>query len=557
MKAFLRLLVIVTALAVFLPACSRQDVQDAAQRELERAAQQWFDKAKRDLEDAANQQIEQKKDEIIRRYVGKGAPAKSVNLFVKVYKATPDIGVPTGEVKFWKSIGTENTEGFYAQEFLGTPGKTLLALSSNERSLFTLAGTWYSAYMTAGGPAELGPPTSEVHKWNDGCSGTECRGQVQNVGEGLAASLLMQRENTQDVFTIHGAGWLNIYLAARDQGMIGYPITNALPFGEKTGWFGWGALKQHGQMQFFTTPSGTFALFSQDGALLQCDAAARQDYTNSIEQPCTTPTPTPLPTAFPLPVPEPAPAPKPSPSNPPAPSDPELQEFEDDMDEYGQEESAFEEFWDSTDQWLLAIDAALTVTPFPDELPFTGGIIIKKATDGVVRVFRGNKVLKFGWKAFKVADETFEGLLKLERRIRAAGNPKMPPWLRRGLVWQKDITKKIGLEKFECIECILKGMGKRSVDGKLIQDVELAGKTLKKGALVEFKDFASERSIEIGLEKGRLTSQIVDYTKSVESGNKLYLVFRKPLSQRSVDALTNMLRSNKIIDKVEIINGVE
>lgn len=540
---------------MFLPACSSQDVQDAAQRELERAAQQWFDKAKRDLEDAANQQIEAKKDEIIRRYVGKGAPQKAVSLFVKTYKTTPDIGIPTGEARLWKSIGTEKTEGFYAQEFIGASGKTLLALSTDERTLFSLSGNWLDAYMNAGGPAELGPPTSPIHEWSDGCGGTECRGKVQNVGEGLAASLLMQRENTDAVYTIHGLAWLNIYLAARDQGVVGYPITNAIAFGEKTGWFGLGALKQYGQMQFFTTPSGIFALYSRDGVLLRCDATARQEYTNSIEQPCVTPTPTPLPTSPAVPV--PGPAPKPSPSKPPVPPSADSQEYEDDFDAYGQEESTFEEFWDNTDQWLLAIDTALTVTPLPDELPFTGGIIIKKATDGIVRVFRGNKILKFGWKAFKIADETFEGLLKLERRIRAAGSPSMPPWLKRGLVWQKDITKKIGFDKFECIECIFKQTGKRSIDGKLIQDVKLAGKTLKKGSLIEFKDFASERSIEIGLDKGKLTSQIVDYTHSLEAGDKLYLVFRKPQSQRAMDALTNMLRSNKIVDKVEIINGVE
>ena len=252
--------------ALLLAACSSQDIKDAAQREAERQAQeaverakqqlgQWVENAKKDLEDALKQQSEQQKDEIIRKYVGIGAPPKAVNLFVQAYKkALPDIGTPLGEVTHWENTDT------YTQDFLGAGGRTLFVLSADQHIVHALKNPWLQAYEEAGGPDVLGPPLNTVHEWNDGCTDIECRGQVQDFGAGENRTILMQREGTDDVFAVSGGGWFDTYLGMRASGMIGYPVANRKPYGEKTGWFGLGGFQQLGEKQLFITPTGPFAL---------------------------------------------------------------------------------------------------------------------------------------------------------------------------------------------------------------------------------------------------------------------------------------------------------
>src|SRR6478672_2743048 len=103
----MKALYLLVVLAVFLSACGPQDIQDAARQEAERQAQAAWERAKKELEDAVNQQAEQKKDEIIRQYVGQGAPSETIDLFVQAFKkAWPGIGAPLGTVQHSEATDT-------------------------------------------------------------------------------------------------------------------------------------------------------------------------------------------------------------------------------------------------------------------------------------------------------------------------------------------------------------------------------------------------------------------------------------------------------------------
>lgn len=242
----------------------------------------------------------------------------------------------------------------------------------------------------------------------------------------------------------------------------------------------------------------------------------------------------------------------------PAVADPTRLDYEDDDDSYGPEESEFEEVWDSLDRWLTHIDLALVPvtgsTSWPDELLTRTPITIKRGADGLVRVYQGRQALRFALRGRPLADEVTDGLIRLDQRVAGASGRRTPPWLKRGLLWQRDISVRIGLDKFRCLECPV--AGRRAVDGELAQGVELEGRNLRRGDLVEFKDFSTDRSVELGLESGRLSGQLLAYADAVGAGNRVWLVFRRPMSQRSLDAIRDMLADGGRMDRVEIINGL-
>lgn len=194
----------------------------------------------------------------------------------------------------------------------------------------------------------------------------------------------------------------------------------------------------------------------------------------------------------------------------------------------------------------------MAVTPLPgDEVVLAGGIVVKKGVDGLLYAWRVNKYVRFAWYGFRITDEAFSGFVRLERGARATQHSM--PNVSRGLRWAKDMSKTIGLDKFQCIEC---QHGIRRIDGILRSTVQFAGKTFSKGDILEFKDWASPDTLKKALSGDKFLKQLTSYIPRLGEGNKLRLIFRQTQSAEELYKLTDRLRREGINHLIDIVNGI-